>query len=606
MEPKDIKQFIESMRWMDKGGLSVPSAATTNRPLAMSYLWAQIEWSELDEAAGQLDEVLETLKQFPKKFWVYPVSAILTAMDKHRVAEWQPGMIEAYGSTQTGQKVTEFLDAATTEERQRALFTAKPLLGLAKLAIAYSPDDGEWDDDIDEDELFLNTYLKLCDVVEAATQEGKEAANTTEDLVRNLLRFIVQEGEYGEAGAYGEQIVRLDRLLRGIPAEAGAATLPTEAFEAGMGISLERFMLLAAAVLAQNVSMDTTNLDSIAEHMLFDPDDLARLTHATSEEIERVFDKLSLTAEDARSFQNEDASQAIYYTDYRAFRLRPLWKVEAFGGVRYVPISAPFMKWRITDGLYWDVADALRDAAGGGTEGKKAVDRFMDDFGGYLETYIDELFEKALPTSSILGPRFYTQVRTTDHDPELDLVIPYEDAFVIGEVKAARFHYLKSVVEGDLNHIEDHDLEEKMLYGPARQLDEAIQYFQSGEVDLDGRRYDGEAVYPILITYGVIPTMWPVWPKLLQEIEDRGLLQGPNVRRLAALQVSEVEVLAALVAKGFAARDVIREYIEGEHAEVSFRNYANAVYGDDASVYPFFSQELEDLKGRFANLFHPE
>lgn len=583
-------------------GLSVPTKTQEPTHLVMRYLWAQMGWSDLGDGEGTVAEVLEQLRRLPKSFWVYPVAAIMTAIANHGVTEWQAEMVEAYSVTPTGQKVKAFLDAAAAGEKNRALFSPKPLMGLAKLALAHSPDEGDAQFD-DPNEVFLQTYLKLCDVVEAATTEAKETAETTEDIIRNILRFWVQEGEYGAAGGYGEPIVRLYYLLCRIPEAQGASPTPAEVFEASTGVSLERFLTLASAVLAFTAAMDTGDPESIGRHVQFDPEELVRLTHASREEVQFVFDKLTLTAEDVADFRDRDPSEALYYSDYRAFRLRPLWRVETPGGVRYVPTSVPFLTWRISDGLYWDVADAVRSEAGGGTAGQKAVSQFMTDFGEYLEVYVEHLFTKALPPSPILAPRFYTGVRTSANDPELDLVLPYGGAIVVAEQKAARFHYLKSVIPGDLDHIEGYDLEKKMLFGPVAQLDEAIRHLQSGAVDLDGHRYDGEAVYPVLVTYGSLPTMWPVWPQLLEAIAARGLLQGPNVRQLSALDIGEVEVLAALVAKGHAAHEILRDYVEGEHREVSFRNHAFAEYGEDTNVRRFLEEEIEEMLALFAGQF---
>ena len=110
-------------------------------------------------------------------------------------------------------------------------------------------------------------------------------------------------------------------------------------------------------------------------------------------------------------------------------------------------------------------------------------------------------------------------------------------------------------------------------------------------------------MFPVLVTYGSLPTMWPVWPRLLEAIEERGLLRGPNVRRLSALDIGEVEVLAALVARGHTARDVIQGYVEGEHQEVSFRNYAYAEYGEDTNVRRFLKEELDEMLDLFKGFF---
>jgi hypothetical protein len=594
----DLKRFIDSVPWMNEGPLFVPPQGEPGRPVVMGYVWSQVGWSELGEEEGQIGEVIDAIRQLPKSFWVMTVTAITTGMAKVGVEEAQAGFLEAFTPTPTGRRFRALIESAPPDEKNRTIFSPKYLAGLAKLALAHAPDDEPgvtWEPGVGAAEHFLRTYLKLCDVVEAAAHWDDDA-----DPVRNILRFWVQEGDYGEGGGFGEPVARLDLLLRRIPEELGVSPSPSNHFEAVAGMPLGRFMAMAVAVLAYTGAMDMEDPLSIGRHAQFNPEDLVRLTRASEEEVRWIFDKLSLTEGDFTSFREADPTAATYYTDYSALRLRPLWRLERPEGVRYVPVVVPFLMWRVTDGLYWDVVDAVRAHAG-----EKAARQFMSDFGRYLEEYVGRLFERALPSSPLLGRRFHTQVRTSDNEPELDLLIPYGNAFVVGEEKSARFHYLNSVVQGDLDYIEGKDLE-KVLYGPAAQLSAAVDHLRSGRVEVDGRAYDGEAVYPLLVTYGALPTMWPVWPRLLEELERRGLFEGDNVRRLSALQLGEVEILAALAMKGHAVRDVLDRYTTGDYADASFRNFARATYGDGADVNDLLKPEYEASLAMFKGLFRKE
>ena len=260
----------------------------------------------------------------------------------------------------------------------------------------------------------------------------------------------------------------------------------------------------------------------------------------------------------------------------------------------------------MTEGVYWDIADAHRQRASGSRAKKRAVEGFMKEFGLSLERHLERLFERALPRRTGLAPRFYTDVWTSgphpDNDPQIDLLFPYPDAFVVVEVKSARFHYQNSVVAGDLSHIEGSDLD-KMFFGPVEQLDGAVSKLIGGAYDDDRIRYVGLAVYPVLVTYGALPTMWPAWPWLLDGVRERGHLAQPNVRPLAALQVPEAEVLAALVQRGHPVRDVIRSYVEGARSDVSFRNYAHEAYGDDADIQMLLADDFGVTHDRFRELF---
>ena len=597
---RDHKRLIESNVWTDTGFLDVPSriVAGPPRPSVMDYLWAQIEWHELGEPKGQIEKVISALRQRPNSFWVRTVAMISAGLAKHGMASVQEDLVETFSTTVTGKRVRDFMERSSDEDGNRALFTPKPLIGLAKLALAHAPAEAPVENAADHADLFLQTYLKLCDVIEAARMSERE-----EDSVRNLLRFWVQEEEYGAAGGFGPPIARMDVLLRQIPSELGESPSPSDFFEEVSGMPLGRFATLAMSVLAYAAAMDTGDPRSIDQHLHFDAAELVDKTHATEEEVAWVLNKLTLTEEDFQDFRDGDPTEALYYTDYQALRLRPLWKMKRGPGeARYVPISLPFLTWRISDGLYWNVLDAIR-----GKEGSRSdvANQFMTDFGVYLEAFARRLFERAMPPSPVLAKRFYHSVQASPNDPELDLVFVYPNAFVVVEIKSARYHYLNSVVEGDLSYIENTDLK-KMLHRPAEQLNKGVEHLRSGGVQPGGRRYDGEAVFPVLVTYGTPPVMWPVWPRLQKQFKDKGLFAGRNVRPLAALDVGELEVLAALAGQGHALPRVLGGYVGGEYSDAPFRNYARAEYGDDADVGSLMKPEYEAVMQEAERVFKEE
>ena len=604
MDHHDLKRLIEQMDWGDAGALSVPVQETAvARSNVMGYLWSQIAWSELGEPEGTIDEVLEGVCQLSKSFWIPTIGLISVGLAKYGTVETQHDMIEAFAMTPTGARVRELLDAANADEKNRTLFSPKPLAALAKLALAHAPDDG-YDDPRGATELFLQTYLRLCDVAEAASRWDKGT-----DPVRNLLRYMVQEGEHGAAGGFGEPLARLDLLLRRIPEALGVSPSPSDTFEEATGVPLGHFTALAAALPAYFVAMDTDDPVSVAQHIRFDPQELVRLTRATADDVQTLFQALTHTEEDAAAFAAADATSAQFFTDLSRLKVRPLWRWEAPDGVRYVPISIPFLMWRITEGIYWDVVNAASAAAGGGKAGREASGQVMTDFGPYLEAYVQRLVDRAMPSSPILARRFYAGLRiegkTGTNKSEIDLLIPYGDAFVVVEVKSARFHYVNSIIKGDLDYIEEEDLKQA-LYDPAAQLEKAIEHLQANAYSLDGITYTGEPIYPVLVTYGGLPTIGPVWSYLLGQLRERNVLLGPNIRPLAALGIDEMEILTALVANGHSARDVLRDYVEGDSADLSFRNYTHSTYGDAADVDVVLRPEYDASMRRFKELFRRE
>lgn len=338
---------------------------------------------------GTLGEVLEGLQRLSAANWLALCASISAAFVAHGVVESQPALFRAWAETPTGKQA---LHVARNTEGSRALVTPKPLGGLVKLALAYAPRQHARPG-ADQRDVFLRTYLQLCDVV----AEADRAACDDPDPVRNIVRFFVQEGEYGAGGGLAEPLTRIDLLLRQIPEERGLAPTPAEEFEAHTGLPLRRYLSICGGVLAYAMAMGKEDLAFTGHPLLLDPDALLRLTNVTDDERRRFFELVVSTGDDIEAIQREDPRLASFYHDHGRTRRRPLLPVAVEGGQRLILLSVGDLAWRVTEGVYWDIADAHRQRASGSRAKKRAVEGFMKEFGLSLERHLERLFERALP-----------------------------------------------------------------------------------------------------------------------------------------------------------------------------------------------------------------
>jgi hypothetical protein len=79
----------------------------------------------------------------------------------------------------------------------------------------------------------------------------------------------------------------------------------------------------------------------------------------------------------------------------RPLRDSPLWREEDL----YVPFLAPAFRWKITDGIYYELLDVSREQSGWDSN------KFLVGFGDSFESYVLGLFERAFEGSSELARR---------------------------------------------------------------------------------------------------------------------------------------------------------------------------------------------------------
>lgn len=324
-------------------------------------------------------------------------------------------------------------------------------------------------------------------------------------------------------------------------------------------------------MVALHSAVDFASPESMETGISLNQSTVFTKTPASFEEVRNYFGLMVLDDNSIQRIQREDVTHPDYFYDFTAIRQRPLYRLN---GDMLIPIYFPFFRWRVTEGIYWDIWWTAKNYKRYGLPVDEM--QFANAFGPLFERYIQDRLVRALPNGSGLTQRLWREPKIRPDAPAADLVIAYPDAFLFVEVKAARLKYLESMVTGGDDAIED-DFRQ-MVYEPAKQLANAIQYFQNGHLAPLGLVWRGEQIYPLVVTYG--PLLFSTLRDLLHQDEGYCQLgQLPSVMPLEILDPDEATRLASLAVNGLALNAVLRRRQEPIYADLPFRTYLMTAYG---------------------------
>jgi hypothetical protein len=173
------------------------------------------------------------------------------------------------------------------------------------------------------------------------------------------------------------------------------------------------------------------------------------------------------------------------------------------------------------------------------------------------------------------------------------LLLDYGGSLVVLEIKSARYHYINSILRGNIEFIKHEDLE-KLLFEPADQLSSAIDALVAGELTIDGRTYDGQAIYPVLVTYDSLPTLGPVWDGLLDQLQVRDILTQKQVCNLTPVDSGEAALLANLAHQGRSIQELLSERLV-EHPHQPILNVARMEFPDEVGSNEILQEDISRL-----------
>lgn len=577
----DWQQLINEIEWKRHGTLYVPKSwhGSTMKPVVNPVLpiRAAPGYSDIFGSALSFDEIVDRIRQVPRQNWLRFVALTTLICDR-----------DGYTDSTTNQRfVRTFVHegysatlVALIHNEDYVLLSPQSLASLAKLAVGYAPESVKQTPD-ELLEFIFRTYLAVHDYVQSIVVPDANA-----DPRSALLRFLVQNSEFATHPPILERFVRSWSLLCEQPGANTSTSSPENLFMTGTGVPLVHFLAIAFGTIAHNYGVDVDSPESVLNHALIDQQSLFRLSSMGDKDVEHFFGHLVMPDREIVRIRREDPSQPMYFYDFSAFRQTPLYRLS---NNHLMPIVYPFFRWRVTDGLYWDVWFTAQNHR---EYGDAVKERFTREFGCYFEAYISQLFVEAIESAPGPSQSIWREPGKEAGLRNVDLVIAYPDAYVFIEIKAARLKYMESMVRGNMAEIED-DLRQ-MVYEPLCQLGDAIEHFKTGDLAQFGLVWRGETIFPVVITYGEL--VYSAILELVRESECyRRVATNGNHMPPIILDAEEGIRMASLVKNGNSIVDLLNSKFQPANRSLSFQNFALQMFGDASEPKHILDEKWERL-----------
>jgi len=358
------------------------------------------------------------------------------------------------------------------------------------------------------------------------------------------------------------------------------------------GLPLDTFMAIVFGILSSYTQIDWSSSETTAR-WLIDPE-WFRGTAISRRSLDHFLDRMTLKDGDIRKLKSDDYRDPDYFYRYSRFSERPFMTFQLSPNLLVGPVYFPFFRWRMTEAIYWECFTRAKSTG--------QLEAFFQAMGAYFQRYVERLFRRAIPSGQGLEQRLWCEPKFGPSDPAVDIIVRYPDAYVFVEVTGSQFQYEESQLNGEEDSIAT-DLQ-KILFDEVEQLDKAIQFFVDGHLELHGAKWNGERIYPLLISYGSLPTFEPIWSTIEHDIAARGWLIDDNIAPLTAINPAEVPLLTNMAMHGIGMDRIMAEKTSAFRG-TSFRNFVIARYPDYANPAEAWQPEWEDLKQRIKTVLFP-
>ncbi len=577
MEERWLQGFIEQVEWGLAGGLHAPirDQVASIEDLPFQFMAEVVGWSRIHGENMAMQQIVDDVERLPLGFWLRIIGSITLAFEREGVTSVHSELVERLVPRPHKIRIYQRLEGI---DHQVALFAPRQLGTLAKIVFARAPLEGEVPEDpVEWKSIFFRAYSGLVDQVEEAREYG-------DDPFENVLQFMVRDRHFIGPPSPPKSMHRLYSIFNWIPDEDDEVEFGFgQLFEKSVGLDLEQFMCMSFAVLANSLSVDFSDAKSVSQALQIHFEQFFSNTELDSENLKAFFDRLAIQDSQVDDLREADLEDPQFLFDMRPLRDSPLWREQDV----YVPFLAPAFRWKITDGIYYQLLDASREQSGWDSN------EFLTGFGDSFESYIIGLFERAFEGSQGLADRMWSNLQEIGHGPEVDLLLDYGGSLIIFEIKSARYHYMNSILGGDIEYIKNEDFE-KLLFEPAEQLSSAIDALVSGGLTIDGRTYDGQTIYPVLVTYDSLPTLGPVWNGLLDQLQDRNILTQNRVCNLTPVDSGEAALLANLAHQGRSIQELLSGRLN-EHPHQPILNVARMEFPDEVGSNEILQEDISRL-----------
>lgn len=466
----------------------------------------------------------------------------------------------------------------------RRLVFAKQLMALARLALLHAEDRPP--DSFDEQKdrwRFVEALLGVLDVYgrEESVANVQNGVEAEEWMASFRLRRVGMPPRLVR-----QSIVRAVRIFIDLPQQQPdlvTSVSPTQAFEAAVGVPLERYLAICFAAITRFSVWDKSP-DSwlLSKHFWVN-------STVTDEEFTRTIATVAATPSQLRhAFQSLMERGQNSIDDIRPFILHPLIELEA--GI-YTPVDVEALgDTLIGDGLFW----RLKPAPAASQQEKSD---FGETLGHLLEQHCLDVAESVYGLEG--SPRrLFAEFKYSEGDGP-DLVIADDRAAAFIEIGIDRPNLRDTVIRGDLASY-DGDVQ-GLILPRAEQLDRKIQHALDGTLGFQGAPADClHRIHPVICFWDGFPLRRYLYQRIENAVQTAGFLKQPEVAPLSIISVQELEQLLGLVSKGESLTDVLRRHVIGSLRDEPLNDFLHETFGRDVELPPALAADFAGIASRLA------
>jgi hypothetical protein len=562
-------------------GLVIPESAV---PAPIDYVGVYITLEEYVPTAGPVrypssPEVAQTLVST-----YYPRSDLLLSMALlNRLAgrgkQTLEELAEYYVASITPELAAKLRGLLAGQEGlRRALLARQPLLAAMRYVISEGhdrsrPPDGELKP-LDVHSILLTHAIATS--LGHHHDDEKKLAGYPASLVMELLRI----GLLYQSDDLFASIDRFSRLWLefGERIDVELRSSPRELLNDATSLEIEEILAMGFGLLAYTMSWkpnpDGGNPFMQPEFGTFDD---VQVEHF-----------LELVSDDLEGFKVRFETHTGEF-DFLPFQQSPVWRSPA----GLLVLDEGYLWDRITSGLYWVVHDYEKE-----NHGETARLKWTQAYGQMIERMAEEQIEAMAPRIFGGGKTFYTEedFQQAFDGKQADTGLDFGNAFVLLEIVSAQLS-VPTRIEGDLEQFEKDT--DRLVIKKCRQLHDVAMELLDDDSRLTGVAKSASlTIYPVVVVGGGYP-IHPFTDDYIEEIlRTEGILRDARIRRLAVVDIGELEILEGLAEEGPTIIEVLEGWKGSSLHSVALKNYVLSRYGRDQIHRPARMKEQVDTTFR--------
>lgn len=509
------------------------------------YTRFAIGWREIGGPQPRPEDVISVVRQYHRDSLLVILTRLNLALT-HPNPPSQEALVRLWAPGDVGEQLLKLC----ARHHGGIVFHEAQLLNLIRMAMLHAPaDEGSRLATMEEFLPLTRALLMMTDLMFPSEGSEPEKAMAFSSLTQSEI-FYHDDAFLPRVLARSADLFihlpRLPTIRRGRP-EIGTL------FRHITGLAIEDYFALVFGLLTYYDNLDPSSIGDAP--IGIDRQRVLAESIVPQDTRERLWRWLSLPLKDYQAMVQEEWNRLDGPSRWSAMRSFTQFPMVELTNGSLLAFSRRFLRDRLTDGIYWIFANALKGAD---------RDRFTEYFGDVYEEYVRRCFLR------VLGRSFHPRATYGPASrPVCDGVLSTTRSLGLVECKAGRL-LLSARERGS-----EEDLSASMdrpLDVAAGQLSDAILGIQSGALhDLDAT--STTKFYPIVVTYEPLPSH--PWAQQIYEkiLHRNGRLQGANIKPVTLLNARDIELLEAMIEEGEEWPDALTRKTTEKYQFLTFNNY---------------------------------